>query len=183
MPTYAENIPIGTALPPFKLPTVCGEWVDSSALSGKPLVVVFTCGHCPYVQAIEERMLKLAAAYIPRGIQWLGIASNDPHLYPEEDSPEALCRRTREKGYPFPILYDETQAVAKAFGAVCTPEFFAYDSQHRLYYHGRLDDNWKEPNAVKREELKEALESLLSGRPAPSPQFPSMGCSIKWKGV
>ncbi|MCS7152561.1 MAG: thioredoxin family protein [Bacteroidia bacterium] len=180
MPTYAETIPLGTALPSFSLLSVCGEHIDSEMLRQKPLVVVFTCGHCPYVQAVEGRMLQLAAEFIPRGVQWIGIASNDPTLYPE-DSPEALCRRTREKNYPFPILYDETQAVAKAFGALCTPEFFVYDANHRLYYHGRLDDNWKDPAAVTKQELREALELLLAGMPAPQPQYPAMGCSIKWR--
>lgn len=181
MPTHAENLPLGTALPDFDLVGVCGEHVSSRALKGKPLVVVFTCGHCPYVQAVEERLLTLARQYIPKGIQWVGIASNDPSLHPDEDSPEALCRRTREKNYPFPILYDETQEVAKAFGALCTPEFFVYDADHRLYYHGRLDDNWKDAASVRREELREALDALLAGKEPPHPQYPAMGCSIKWR--
>ncbi|MCS6789916.1 MAG: thioredoxin family protein [Bacteroidia bacterium] len=182
MPTYATEIALGSPLPAFSLMGVCGEKeLSSDSLQGAPVVVVFLCGHCPYVKAVEERFLSLARAFIPRGVRWVGIASNDPSLYPEEDSPEALCRRSREKAYPFPILYDSTQAVAKAFGAVCTPEFFVYDTQHRLYYHGRLDDNWQNPAAVTREELKEALEKLLQGEPPPSPQLPSMGCSIKWK--
>ncbi len=181
MPTYAESLPLGTTLPAFSLVSVCGEPFDSREIAGEPLVVVFTCGHCPYVQAIEDRMLALAKAYIPRGVRWIGIASNDPALYPDEDSPEALCRRRREKGYPFPILFDSTQEVAKAFGAACTPEFFVYDRSQRLYYHGRLDDNWKDASAVTRQELREALEALLAGAPAPQPQYPAMGCSIKWK--
>ncbi|MEN3040932.1 MAG: thioredoxin family protein [Bacteroidia bacterium] len=181
MPTYAETIPLGTVMPSFSLLSVCGELVESRSFSGKPLVVVFTCGHCPYVQAVEARMIALAKEFIPKGISWVGIAANDPSLYPDEDSPEALCRRTREKGYPFPILFDETQAVARAFGAVCTPEFFVYDASHRLYYHGRLDDNWKQPEAVTRQDLRLALEALLAGAPAPMPQYPAMGCSIKWR--
>jgi hypothetical protein len=118
--------------------------------------------------------------FIPRGISWVGIAANDPSLHPNEDSPEALCRRYHERNYPFPILFDETQAVAKAFQAACTPEFFVYDAAGRLYYHGRLDDNWKDPTAVTKEDLREALEALLQGRPAPQPQHPAIGCSIKW---
>ncbi|MCS7188876.1 MAG: thioredoxin family protein [Bacteroidia bacterium] len=181
MPTYAQSLELGSPMPSFELLSVCKEPVNSRNLMGSPVVIVFTCGHCPYVQAIEERMLALSRAFIPKGIQWIGIASNDPSLHPEEDSPEALCRRTKEKDYPFPILFDETQSVAKSFGAVCTPEFFVYDANHRLYYHGRLDDNWKDPLRVSREELKEALEALLAGKPAPLPQYPAMGCSIKWK--
>ncbi|MCS7162416.1 MAG: thioredoxin family protein [Bacteroidia bacterium] len=183
MPTYAAEIKLGLPMPSFVLLSVCGEPWDSRHLQGAPVVVVFTCGHCPYVQAIEDRMLALAREFIPRGIRWVGIAANDPTLCPEEDSPEALCRRTRTKGYPFPILFDATQEVARAFGAVCTPEFFVYDAQHRLYYHGRLDDNWKEPAAVQRQELRMALEALLAGAPPPMPQHPAMGCSIKWKAV
>lgn len=182
MPTYGSEVALSTPLPAFELVSVCGEVVRSQDLVGQPVVVVFTCGHCPYVQAVEDRMLALAREFIPKGIRWIGIAANDPALYPQEDSPEALCRRVHEKGYPFPILFDETQEVAKRFGAVCTPEFFVYDAQHRLYYHGRLDDNWKDPAAVTRQELREALEALLAGQPAPQPQYPAMGCSIKWKG-
>lgn len=182
MPSYSsEDLRIGAPMPSFRLMSVCGEVYDSEQFRGKPLVVVFLCGHCPYVQAVEERYLALARTYIPKGVRWVGIAANDPSLHPEEDSPEALCRRYHEKAYPFPILFDETQAVAKAFQAVCTPEFFVYDAQGRLYYHGRLDDNWKDPKQVSREELKEALEALLAGKPAPSPQHPAMGCSIKWR--
>jgi peroxiredoxin len=181
MPTYGELVALGTPMPSFELLSVCGEPFRSQDLLSQPVVVVFTCGHCPYVQAVEDRMLQLARSFIPRGIRWVGIAANDPSLYPQEDSPEALCRRTREKEYPFPLLFDSTQAVARAFGAVCTPEFFVYDSKHRLYYHGRLDDNWKEPEKVTRQELREALEALLSGQPAPQPQYPAMGCSINWR--
>lgn len=182
MPTYSEErVALGTEMPPFNLLSVCGDRVDSTQLAGRPVVVVFTCGHCPYVQAVEERIITLAKAFIPRGVQWIGIASNDPTLHPDEDSPEALCRRHAEKGYPFPILFDETQEVARAFGAVCTPEFFVYDAAHKLYYHGRLDDNWKNPHAVTREELRGALEALLSGQAPPHPQYPAMGCSIKWR--
>lgn len=182
MPTYSsESVQLGASLPAFRMVSVCGEAYDSERFRGRPLVVVFLCGHCPYVQAVEERYLALAREYIPRGISWVGIAANDPSLYPEEDSPEALCRRYHEKQYPFPILFDDTQEVARAFQAVCTPEFFVYDAQGRLYYHGRLDDNWRDPHQVSRQELREALEALLAGQPAPSPQYPAMGCSIKWR--
>jgi len=183
MPTYSEErVELGAPLPAFSLLSVCGERIESKHLAGKPVVVVFTCGHCPYVQAVEDRMIALAREFIPRGVQWIGIAANDPALHPDEDSPEALCRRLSEKNYPFPILFDETQAVAKAFGAVCTPEFFVYDAAHKLYYHGRLDDNWKDPKGVTRQELREALEALLAGQAPPQPQYPAMGCSIKWRG-
>ncbi len=184
MPTYSvEDLPLGTKMPAFSLLSVCGEAFDSQQLSGAPAVIVFTCGHCPYVQAIEDRMLALAREFIPKGVRWVGIASNDPSLYPTEDSPEALCQRVHEKDYPFPLLFDETQAVAKAFGAQCTPEFFVFDAKGLLYYHGRLDDNWKDPAAVTRQDLRLALQSLLQGAPAPHLQYPAMGCSIKWKAT
>lgn len=184
MPTYSINsLALGAKMPDFTLLSVCGEAFEAQQLSGAPTVVVFTCGHCPYVQAIEDRMLALAREFIPKGVRWVGIASNDPSLHPEEDNPEALCRRLHEKDYPFPILYDETQAVAKAFGAQCTPEFFLFDAKGLLYYHGRFDDNWKDPRAVTRQDLRLALESLLAGQPAPSPQYPALGCSIKWKNT
>jgi len=182
MPTYSNDSPqLGSLMPTFRLLSVCGESYDSAQLRGKPAVIVFLCGHCPYVQAVEERYLALARAYIPKGVQWVGISANDPSLYPDEDSPEALCRRYHEKSYTFPILFDATQEVTRAFQAVCTPEFFVYDAEGRLYYHGRLDDNWKDPKQVSRQELREALDALLSGKPAPMPQHPAMGCSIKWR--
>jgi Peroxiredoxin len=130
MPTYSnDSLQLGSLMPTFQLLSVCGESYDSAQLRGKPAVIVFLCGHCPYVQAVEERYLALARAYIPKGVRWVGISANDPSLYPNEDSPEALCRRYHEKSYPFPILFDGTQEVARAFQAVCTPEFFVYDAE------------------------------------------------------
>jgi len=119
MPTYSNDSPqLGSLMPTFRLLSVCRESYDSAQLRGKPAVIVFLCGHCPYVQAVEERYLALARAYIPKGLQWVGISANDPSLYPDEDSPEALCRRYHEKGYPFPILFGGKDRVGRSIAPV-----------------------------------------------------------------
>ena len=144
------------------------------------LVVMFICNHCPYVQAVEDRIVALAREYGPKGVQFVGVCSNDPTNYPD-DAPARLLARSREKGYGFPYLVDESQAVARAFSAVCTPDLYVYDHERRLAYHGRIDDNWQEPSRVTRRELAAALDALLAGR-APAPeQLHAIGCSIKWK--
>jgi peroxiredoxin len=168
-------------LSPFQLPDVYGQQHSSSAYQdAKVLVVTFLCGHCPYVKAVEERIIKLAKQCQEQSVQFLGICSNDPTDHPE-DSPEALRQRVEQLGYPFPYLIDADQAVARQFGAVCTPEFYAFDAARQLRYHGRLDDNWQAPNQVQQEDLKGAIQALLKDQPIPEPQIPSMGCSIKWK--
>jgi AhpC/TSA family len=141
---------------------------------------MFICNHCPYVQAIEDRYVALAREYGPRGVQFVGICSNDPTDYPD-DRPERLLQRWREKRYGFPYLVDETQAVARAFGAVCTPDIYVFDRERRLAYHGRLDDDWQHPAKVKRRELAAALDALLTGGAPAREQVHSIGCSIKWK--
>ena len=146
---------------------------------------MFICNHCPYVQAVEDRLIELVRSYGSRQICFLGICSNDPTDYPE-DRPEALLTRAKEKNYPFKYLVDDSQAVAKNFGAVCTPDFFVFSpadgsDQRHLYYRGRLDDSWKNPARVTQQEMKAALDGLLLAKPAPERQIPSMGCSIKWK--
>ena len=177
----SENLELGQPIPPFQLRSVDGqEFSVESFKSAKALVVMFICNHCPYVQAIEDRILALHHQYHRKGVQVIGICSNDPTDYPD-DSAENLRKRWLEKDYGFPYLIDESQAVAKAFGAVCTPDIYAYDGARRLAYHGRLDDNWKQPEFVKHRELAEALDALLSGKPLNTVQNPSIGCSIKWK--
>ena len=145
------------------------------------LVVMFICNHCPYVQAVEDRLIALAREYGPRGVRFVGICANDATDYPD-DAPARLLARWREKGFGFPYGIDESQEVARAFGAVCTPEFFVYDAARRLAYHGRLDDIWHDPRKVTRRELAAALDAAARRRaPAPEQQTPSMGCSIKWR--
>lgn len=178
---YTPEVELGALCPSFSLPSVTGGTVDSSSLqNGRPFLVMFICNHCPYVKAIEDRLLQLGQDFLKNDLRIVAICSNDPADYPE-DSFENLGQRARDKNYPFPYLFDETQAVAKSFGAVCTPDFFLYDKNSRLAYRGRLDDAWKDPAKVKRQELKAALERLLAGQSAPVDQVPSMGCSIKWK--
>jgi peroxiredoxin len=171
---------IGLACPDFSLPAVDGKTYSLKDFPlGKPLVIMFICNHCPYVKAIEDRLIELGSDLKKLGIPVLGICSNDDETYPE-DNFENLKKRWNEKNYSFPYLHDKTQEVAKKFGALCTPDFFVYDQNHQLAYRGRLDDSWKDASKVTTRELFEAVKLLASGKPAPQQQTPSMGCSIKW---
>ncbi|HZP43861.1 MAG TPA: thioredoxin family protein, partial [Candidatus Binatia bacterium] len=175
------DVPLGTPCPDFRLRSVDGRIFARDDFRTAPvLVVMFICNHCPYVQAVEDRIIALAREYGPRGVAFVGICSNDPTDYPD-DSPPNLLRRWREKAYGFPYLVDESQEVARAFDAVCTPDIYVFDRERRLAYHGRIDDNWREPARVTRRELAAALDALLAGRPAPAEQHHTMGCSIKWR--
>ena len=172
-------VPLGSPCPPFTLPGVDGRAWGREDFHAPLLLVVVMCNHCPYVQAVDDRINALAKRFTGR-CDVVGINPNDAVAYPD-DSFEAMQARSADKGFAFPYLHDEDQAVARSFGAVCTPDFFLYDGERRLRYRGRLDDNWKDPSAVKREELRAAIEALLEGD-APDPiQRPSMGCSIKWR--
>ncbi len=172
-------VPLGTACPPFTLPGVDGRLWSRDDFHTPALLLVVMCNHCPYVQAVDGRINALARAYAGR-CAVVALSPNDAVAYPE-DSFEAMGARARTQGYVFPYLWDEDQGVARALGAVCTPDFFLYDAHRHLVYRGRLDDNWKEPAKVARQELKEALDAVLAGEPVPAVQHPSMGCSIKWK--
>jgi peroxiredoxin len=179
--TENVDIALGTPCPDFRLPSVEGETVARDDFAAAPaLVVMFICNHCPYVQAIEDRLVALVREYGPKGVRFVGICSNDPTGYPD-DAPPKLRARARAKGYGFPYLVDETQEVARAFGAVCTPDLYVYDRERRLAYHGRLDDDWKSPRNVRRRDLAAALDALLAGRAPARDQLHSIGCSIKWK--
>jgi thiol-disulfide isomerase/thioredoxin len=148
--------------------------------NAQTLLVVFTCNHCPYAQAVEDRIIALQRAYSPSAMQIVAVCSNDASAYPD-DAFDKIQERWRNKRMPFPYLYDESQELAKTFGAVCTPDFFLYDKDRALRYRGRLDDNWKEPAKVTKQELKEAIDALLAGKNPSDNQNPSMGCSIKWR--
>ena len=179
--TENRDIPLGTPAPDFRLRSVDGQTVTRDDFRGQPvLVVLFICNHCPYVQAVEDRIIGLQREYGPRGVQLVGICSNDPTDYPD-DRPERLLARWGEKAYGFPYLIDETQEVARAFGAVCTPDIYVFGSDHRLAYHGRIDDNWREPAKVRKRELRDALDALLAGQRPLAEQLHSIGCSIKWR--
>lgn len=178
----SEKSPLGSAAPDFELPGVDGKRYALKNFSDKEvLVIMFICSHCPYVQAIEDRLIQLRKNYEGKSVQLVGICSNDFVNYPE-DSPEALKKRAEDKGYGFPYLVDETQEIAKSYGAVCTPDLFVFDKNRKLAYRGQLDNNWKEASKVTQKDLSLAVDKLLSGDLTPiENQVSSMGCSIKWK--
>jgi peroxiredoxin len=172
---------LGAACPDFRLPAVDGRtYARDDFKAANVLVVMFICNHCPYVKAVEDRLIHLAREYGPRGVQLVGVCSNDAATYPDDAFAE-LAARWRERGYGFPYLHDEPQTVARAFGAVCTPDIFVYDRDRRLAYRGRIDDSWKDESKVTSRELAAALDALLAGRAPEAKQRPSLGCSIKWR--
>ena len=178
----SSNIPqLGSRCPDFRLPATDGKICGRDDFAGAPvLVVMFICNHCPYVKAVEDRLLDLVRSYSPRGVQFVGICSNDAANYPE-DGFDKMRERWKLKNYGFPYLHDESQAVAHAFDAVCTPDILVYDKDQRLAYRGRIDDSWKDAAKVTRRDLADAIEALVNGkRPSPE-QRASMGCSIKWR--
>jgi peroxiredoxin len=179
-----DTILPGSPAPQFRdLAGVDGRLYSLSTFDPYPvLVVIFTCNHCPYAQAYEDRLVALANSYQSKGVGFIAINPNKTEGYPE-DSLEAMKRRAAEKHFPFPYVRDDSQAVAKAFGAVCTPHIFVFDRERKLAYEGRIDDNWKAPTAVRSHDLKNALDDLLAGRTVRVPQAPPMGCSIKWKSA
>jgi peroxiredoxin len=179
--TFSPQDELGLPCPDFSLPGV-DEHVHSLAeyKNGKPLVVMFICNHCPYVKAVEDRLIELGRELKAMDVNVVAICSNDADEY-SEDSFENMQKRAKEKNYPFPYLHDETQEIAEEFGAVCTPDFFVYDAGLRCAYRGRLDDSWKDPSKVTRRELFTAVQLLLQGKPAPKEQTPAMGCNIKWR--
>jgi peroxiredoxin len=178
---YTPEVELGTQMPEFNLTSVFGEKFHSQSMAGASVkVVVFICAHCPYVQAIESRLVELGRKIEKIGGVMVGICSNDPEEYPE-DSREQLALRAKKHSYTFQYLVDETQEVAREFGAVCTPDFFVYDNKGSLAYRGRLDDSWKDATKVKREELWLAAQKIAKGEDAAKTQSPSMGCSIKWR--
>lgn len=177
--TESGMIALGAPCPDFRLPGVDGRAWGRDDFTTELLLVVVMCNHCPYVQAVDDRINLLARACAGR-CAVVAINANDAAAYPE-DGFEAMQARAALKGYAFPYLQDADQSVARAFGALCTPDFFLYDRARRLRYRGRLDDNWKDPDGVKKRDLREAIEALLGGAEPDPMQRPSMGCSIKWK--
>ena len=174
------HLETGSKLPEFNLPATDGKnYSPDSFGSAKVLVVMFTCNHCPYVQAYEERLVKLQADFKLKAVSFVAINSNDEKNYPL-DSFENMVARAREKGYNFPYLRDKTQSVVKVFGASYTPEVFVFDQSRILQYHGRIDDNCKEPSKVTKQDLKEAIEAILSGKSVSTTNTQAIGCSVKW---
>jgi peroxiredoxin len=180
--TLSTMLPLGTKAPDFSLPNVDGQTVSLGDLSGaKALLVVFMCNHCPYVKHVAPGLAQLARDYQARGVAVVGISSNDPSKYPL-DSPEQMVQEAENRGYTFPYLFDETQEVAKAYRAACTPDFYVFDKDQRLAYRGQMDASRPDSGIpVTGADLRAALDALLAGKPVAAEQRPSIGCNIKWK--
>lgn len=171
----------GAKAPDFSLPGIDGKPYSLASFKGKPIVVVFfTCNHCPYVQAWESRFVEVQRDYASKGVQLVGINSNDETKYPEDDFAH-MKERAKDHGYNFPYLRDESQTVAEAWGPVATPDFYVLDKDRVIRYRGRLDDNHKDANAVTLRYLRDALDDLLAGKAPRVALTPPFGCSIKWK--
>ncbi|WP_295685455.1 thioredoxin family protein [uncultured Nevskia sp.] len=181
--TPSTMLPLATLAPAFSLPdTVSGRSLSLAELqSDRATVVMFICNHCPYVIHIRDGLLKLAQDYIAQGVSFVAISSNDAANYPD-DAPDKMAALAQREHFPFPYLYDESQTVARAYQAACTPDFFVFDGVMKLAYRGQLDDsrpgNGKPVTGV---DLRAALDALLAGRAVGENQIPSVGCGIKWK--
>jgi peroxiredoxin len=170
----------GAKAPPFTLKGIDGKTHSLDELKGeRSTVVVFTCNHCPFAQAYEDRLIGLAKSFADKGVRFVAINSNDPAVSPD-DSFEKMTDRAKEKGFPYPYLFDATQEVAKAYGAQVTPHVFVFDAGGVLRYRGRVDDNAK-VGQVTSPDLKNALEAVLAGKPVPTAATTAFGCSVKWK--
>jgi peroxiredoxin len=174
---------LGTRAPDFRLPdTTSGRQLSYADVAGaRGTLVMFLCNHCPYVKHVQGELSRIGREFPPRGIGVAGISSNDVENYPQ-DGPEQMRDEAREAGYAFPYLFDETQDVARAYHAACTPDFFLFDADRRLVYRGQLDDSRpKNGLPVTGRDLRAAIEALIAGEPVPEEQTPSIGCNIKWK--
>jgi peroxiredoxin len=180
--TPSTMLPLGTKAPAFSLPNVDGGTVSLADFRGSPaLLVVFMCNHCPYVKHVAEGLAKLARDYQAKGAAVVGISSNYVGTHPA-DSPEQMVREVEDRGYTFPYLYDETQEVAKAYRAACTPDFYLFDKDQKLVYRGQMDDSRPgNEKPVTGADLRAALDAVLAGRPVSPNQKSSIGCNIKWK--
>ena len=183
MAATAPSAVLGTAAPTFGLPATDGKTYALDDVAGrKGTVIVFICNHCPYVKAVIDRLVSDAKGLMPEGIGFAAICSNDAKAYPE-DSFDNMQRFAETHGFPFPYLHDDNQSVARAYGAVCTPDFFGYDKERKLRYRGRLDEGRTAPiRSTARRELVEAMRAIAAGKTPPE-QVPSVGCSIKWKAA
>jgi len=180
--TPSTMLELGTRAPDFSLPDTDGRIVSLAEYRDAPaLLVMFICNHCPYVQHVRHELARLGKDYLGRGVAIVAINSNDVRAYPD-DRPERMKEEKELVGYPFPYLFDESQEVAKAYGAACTPDFYLFDRERRLQYRGQLDDSRPGNQIpVTGKDLRAALDAVLAGRPVSSEQQPSIGCNIKWK--
>ena len=180
--TESTMLELGTVAPDFALTdAVSGKTVKRDDFKGRPLLVMFICTHCPYVKHIEKSLGKLSAEYAGKGLAMVAISSNDVTTHPA-DSPAGLKQQAKEFGFKFPYLYDESQAVAHAYNAACTPDPYLFDKDFKLAYRGQYDDS-RPGNGVPvtGKDLRAAIDLVLAGKPAPKEQKPSIGCNIKWK--
>lgn len=179
----STTVPLGTPIFPFDLSSVDGrDYSVESFKDAQVLVVVFSCNHCPYAKASWPLLIDLYHKLKDRGVAFVAINPNDEIQYPEDDF-GTMKIRAKEWGIPFPYLRDESQEVAQAYDARCTPDIYVYDKERKLVYRGRINDNWQDPSKLTRHDLRDAIEALLQGEKPKEPQFPSMGCSIKWKAA
>ncbi len=187
--TYSQPLTPGTKAPAFDLPAANPpedaperrNYTLDAFADAEALVVVFLCNHCPYVIHIEDALIDVAKAYRPKGVAFVGISANDAEAYPQ-DAFDKMAERAREKGYPFPYLYDESQETAKAYGATCTPDLYVFDRDRKLVYHGRFDATRpRTGTTADGSDLRRALDELLETGAVTTEPFPSMGCNIKWK--
>ena len=180
--TPSTMLPLGTKAPDFSLVNVDSRTVSLGDFAEAPaLLVMFMCNHCPYVVHVADQLAQLAHEYLARGVAVVGISTNDVANYPA-DSPEQMVAEAEARGYVFPYLYDETQEVAHAYHAACTPDFFLFDAEQKLVYRGQLDSSRpKSGIPVTGEDLRTALDAVLAGNAPAEEQTPSLGCNIKWK--
>lgn len=179
--TASTMLPLGTSAPDFSLPSVDGSTVSNADFSGKPLLVIFMCNHCPFVVHLRSALAEFADEYQSRGLAVVGISSNDVEAYPQ-DNFDKMKEEARAAGYQFPYLLDEDQSIAKAYKAACTPDFFLFDADHSLCYRGQFDSS-RPGNDIEitGEDLKAACDAVLAGKEPSAEQAPSIGCNIKWK--
>ena len=181
--TESAMLALGTPAPPFALKDVRTNEVHTTAsLAGpKGLLVMFICCHCPFVKHVEEQLAQLAIDFRNSGVGFVAISSNDAENYPD-DAPSSLAEQALKLGFIFPYLYDETQEVARAYDAACTPDFFLFDSSGKLAYRGQLDSSRPGSDIpVTGRDLRAALKAVIAGEPVTAEQYPSVGCNIKWK--
>lgn len=171
---------INASCPAFELPGTDDQTHTLASFGDEILVVVVSCNHCPYVIAYEERMIALAKEYGPKKVGWVCVNANDATRYPD-DGMQPMKVRARERGFPFPYLRDDSQTFVRALGARFTPEVFVFDRERKLRYHGRIDDNHRDPARVTSPDLKNALEALVAGKAPPIAETTAFGCSVKWK--
>ncbi|MDR3634719.1 MAG: thioredoxin family protein [Isosphaeraceae bacterium] len=180
--TPSTMLPLGSPAPDFRLPDTDGHTLALDDLKGAPaLLVMFICNHCPYVKHVRQGLAELTREYADKGVAIVAISANDALAYPD-DSPANMAREKASAGYVFPYLYDESQQVAQAYHAACTPDFFVFDGARALVYRGQMDDSRPGNNLpVTGKDLRVALDAVLAGRPVSNSQKPSIGCNIKWK--